>query len=373
MKVLHLVPLHIPAGGIVQQAITEERAARRAGLDWHVRLFTDIDLPSEAEALRIIAVDEIEPSRTVGNWVRHAIAKVQHRRALYKWIRHHHHEYDVILLRYTTSDFARAGTLHAVSTPIVSVHHTLEEPELRTNSGLQRVVRVASEQITARRNLRAAAAIAGVTEEIVAYEKQRAGENLLSLTFPNGLNLPDYAVAEDSRASVPEVLFVASTFASWHGLDLLLADMAGTSDDFVLHLVGDVSERDARVAGRDSRIRLHGRLPQEQIAPLVATAWVGLSSFALERKGMKQACTLKVREYLAYGLSTYSGHSDVFPPDAPYYRQGPARMHEILEYAQEVRHLSREDVRAAAASLIDKASVLRSTNDRLLELRAELT
>lgn len=368
MKVLHLVPLHIPASGIIQQAIAERRAADETSVDWDIRLFTDIDLPAEAESLRIWASPKKKRAQRSSYWLRYVADKIQHRRLLYRWIRNHHHEYDVILLRYTTSDLSRARTLRVISTPVVSMHHTLELPELHLVRGYQRLLQVTMERLLGPKNLRAARAIAGVTDEIVDYEIERAGVSRPTVTFPNGINLGQQPIAVDRRGEVPELLFVASTFVEWHGLDLLLDDLARSEEDFTLHLVGDVEPADLERASRDPRVRIHGRLTKEAIGELIASSWVGLSSFALERKHMSEACTLKVREYLAAGLPTYSGHRDRFPKEAPYYRQGPPRIAQILEYAREMRSTRREDIRQQSAPLLSKANIIEGTHAEFMRI-----
>ncbi|MEJ1921958.1 glycosyltransferase [Microbacterium sp. KHB019] len=370
MKILHLVPLHIPASGIVQQAIAEQRAADETDIDWDVRLFTDIDLPEAAESLRIWAHPHKKSTQRSSFWLRYVADKIEHRRRLYKWIGEHHLEYDVILLRYTTSDLSRARTLSTISTPVVSMHHTLEIPELKLIPGYQRYLQVAMEALVGPRNLRAASAIAGVTEEIVDYELARTGANRPTLTFPNGINLDQQPVAADHRGNVPEILFVASKFVEWHGLDLVLEDMSRSDEEFTLHLVGEVEPADLERASHDPRVKIHGRLTKEEIGDLIARSWVGLSSFALERKSMREACTLKVREYLAAGLPTYSGHRDRFPADAPYYRQGPANIRNILDYARSMRTHTRSDIRQQSAPLLSKANIIVSTHDLLAKMPA---
>lgn len=367
MKVLHLVPLHIPASGIVRQAIVEDRAARSAGVPWDVRVFTDVKLPPEAEALQI-RTPHGKSASLKRTWFSYAADKIRHRRALYAWLRSHHAEYDVVLLRYTTSDFARAHALRSVETPVVSVHHTLELPELQLERGYQGLLRVSSERLAGPSNLRAAAAIAGVTQEIVDYELERSGRAQATLTLPNGIDTAEHKTAGDKRDQTPELLFVASAFPPWHGLDRVLSALSRSEEDCVLHVVGRVSETDLVAARADRRVKLHGHLTHEDMAHLAARAWVGLSSFALDRKGMKEASTLKVREYLAWGLPTYAGHTDRFPTDFPYYRVGAPDITAILAYAREMRSTPRESVSTRAANLISKEAILTTAYSQLQTL-----
>lgn len=368
MRILHLVPLHIPASGIIQQAIAEQRAADTTSADWQVRLFTDIDLPEAAERLRIRAGGDSYPDQGRSSWLHYVADKLSHRRSLYRWIREHQHEYDVIILRYTTSDIARARTLRRLSIPVVSLHHTLEIPEIKLLRGYKRLLQVIAESTAGPRNIRSAAIIAGVTPEIVHHELARVRSAKPSMTFPNGIDLDQQPVAADERGSVPELLFVASTFSAWHGLDLLLDNLSHTDADFKLHLVGDVDSRNHQRAAQDPRVVLHGRLSPDSIRALSARAWIGISSFALDRMGMQEACTLKVREYLASGLPTYAGYRDRFPADAAYYRQGPPVFDRLLEYARETRTLTRDEVRRQSAPLISKARIVMEAHNELRSL-----
>ena len=56
---------------------------------------------------------------------------------------------------------------------------------------------------------------------------------------PNGiLYADDSDMPADRRGDVPELIFVASYFFEWHGLDTLLDSMDESDEDGRLHLVG---------------------------------------------------------------------------------------------------------------------------------------
>ena len=83
---------------------------------------------------------------------------------------------------------------------------------------------------------------------------------------------------------------------------------------------------------------------------------------------MKEACPLKVREYLANGLPVYAGHKDVFPSTFEYFRFGLPRMDHILDYARTVVSFPQHQVREAASDFIDKRILLRQLSDQLAGL-----
>jgi glycosyltransferase involved in cell wall biosynthesis len=69
---------------------------------------------------------------------------------------------------------------------------------------------------------------------------------------------------------------------------------------------------------------LHGELPPEQYRDVLARADVGVGTLALYREGIQEACSLKVREYLAFGLPVVLANTDTdFPSGAEFILQLP--------------------------------------------------
>jgi hypothetical protein len=86
---------------------------------------------------------------------------------------------------------------------------------------------------------------------------------------------------------------------------------------------------------------------------------VGLSSFDLASKGMTEACTLKVRDFLRLGLPVYAGHRDsALPNHFNYFVQGMPNWPDILSFARSMRAARRAEVVAAARPWIDKTILL---------------
>src|SRR5690606_39054416 len=85
---------------------------------------------------------------------------------------------------------------------------------------------------------------------------------------------------------------------------------------------------------------------------------LGLSSFALDRKGMHEACTLKVREYLMMGLPVGAGHKEVFPEGFPYFFDAGVDVNALFSFAGRVGKVSRSLVSEAARPYIDKTVLL---------------
>jgi glycosyltransferase involved in cell wall biosynthesis len=196
-----------------------------------------------------------------------------------------------------------------------------------------------------------------VTQEIIDAALMRAhAQDKPQYLYPNGIVFKESAHIDRRDATVPELLFVAN-FAPWHGLDVLLQAAAKSQANFMLHLVGTIPKGLKNLL-QDPRIRVHGKLNHAQITELSEQCWIGLSSFALARKQMKQACPLKAREYWMLGLPVYGDYEEALPAPTPYYRQGMESMSEILRFAHEMRGASKEEVSSAMKPYIDKSALL---------------
>jgi len=368
MKVLHAAFAYKPSPGVVNQMLWESRAAGSSGLEWSVFLYCS-ELPNVSEHERFI---ELSKAAVAKRGVGRAVSWLIFRMRFYRRLRELSRGKDVLLLRYSSYDPLQLLFILFAKVPVVLVHHTIEYDEVRAKERSGAKLLAEFEALLGWVSLRLASGIVGVTREIAQYENGRVGFSKRSFVYPNGIVLDGKRLA-DERGDTPELLFVASYFADWHGLDLVIDAFSGSAHSFKLHLVGAVPPELEQVVKADPRYVLHGTLSSEDIAKLACRCWVGLSSFALYRKGLQEACTLKVREYLAVGLPVYAGHQDVFPESFEFYRNGRAEAGQILEFAFYCRKVSRESVAGAAREFIDKKDLLLRLYHELRERNFEST
>ncbi|KKW78457.1 MULTISPECIES: glycosyltransferase [Acinetobacter] len=351
MKILHCAIMLSYSSGIYQQMCWEKKAANMLGKDLTVKIFCPQNTYPNHEV-----VFPSRMSKSTG-FIKKAYAWFKIRKEFYNWLLNESLNYDIILLRYSVHDPFLLAFLHKVLIPTYLVHHTLELPELNS-LGVLGKCRGQADSLLGRACISRAAGIIGVTQEIVEFEQTRIiKKKEKTLVYPNGVFL-ESKLFNDNRSDIPEILFVASYFFEWHGLDLLLVNLKNTDEKFILHVVGNVEQADKELAINDNRVIFHGQLTTKEINDLAQKCWVGLSSFALYRKGMHEACTLKVREYLSLGLPVYSGHRDIFPEDFSYYKNGAPDFDSILEFSKDVRVSSREHVFNCSESFINKVNLV---------------
>lgn len=366
MRVLHAALLMSDEPGIRRQMQWEQQAADELELPWTTWAY---ESPRHANIPRLASsTSALDRLNSVAS---RAGSSLPARRAFYEELIERSADYDLVLLRSTRHDPFRKGAIRRLACRVASVHHTLEGPELLSLGPVNGRVRAGLEAIFGPPALRASDAVVGVTGEIVEYEQGRARKTMPGLVYPNGCVIaPDdrQAALTDGRGQVPELLFAASAFTPWQGLDLLLDSFAGNSREFVLHLVGRVAQEDLGRATADPRIRVHGALEADQVRALAHRSWLGLSSFALARKRMSEACPLKVREYLSYGLSVYAGHPDVFPAQVTFFEQGPPDIADILRFADARRRVSPSLTLEEARPFVEKQLILGRFYDDLVRV-----
>lgn len=350
MRVLHAAAMGEISSGIVSQMQWEQDAAIEAGLDWDVKIFTILDRNIENNDLFFCS-----------NLKRNEYSTTTFRKEYYNWLETQKDVVDCYVLRYSNFDFYQYKFIKKIGKPVYLVHHTLELPELKLNKNIKAWLQYIGEWLFGRLSIASAQANVGVTEEIFDYEYARIGKKKKDkIVYPNGIFYhKDIKLLEDTRAkNIPEILFVASYFYPWHGLDLLIQSLNSCDREFRLHIVGHVCASDKTFVGCDHRVIFHGHISQSEIEKLMSYCWVGLSSFALFRKNMKQACTLKVREYLKNGLPVYSDYKEVFPEDFPFYRIGKPNINNILDYAYTVNKESKLNISSEAEQYISKVELL---------------
>ena len=364
LRVLHSAALLRPPSGICTQMDWEQEAAESLGIDWQVKMFCPIHSKGGFKVMHFDpAVDAVKLKTPLGK----LLAWNQLRRNYHDWLLAQQDRVDVFLLRYYVHDLYQLAFVKRCKKPVYFVHHTLEVPELALPGGVSGWVRATLETLIGKPTIAKAAGIIGVTQEIVDYELARAGApDKPQYVYPNGIVFKERELVDRRSVDIPEFLFVAN-FAPWHGLDRLLNAVAQTKEQFVLHLVGKIPEFLLPFTN-DPRIKVHGALNHEQITVLSEQCWVGLASFALDRKKMKQACPLKVREYLMLGLPVYGDYEDVFLNGAVFYKKGTEDIQKICEYSNKLRGCKKEEIRDASRQAIDKMQLTFAIYSSLSEI-----
>jgi len=154
-----------------------------------------------------------------------------------------------------------------------------------------------------KRILKSVKGLVAVSPDILKHYKSYS---LKQVVVSNGINLDNFKPLEGEKSNDiqnVELVFVGSPNMQWHGLDKI-NQLANFFPEWKFHIVG--------YTGEDSNnITFHGWLNKDELVNVYSRCHFGIASFSNFMVGKPIDSTLKVREYLAYGLPVLSGHQDV--------------------------------------------------------------
>ena len=213
---------------------------------------------------------------------------------------------------------------------------------------LQRGARCLHNRLTRSRLFRLAAGIVYTTHEL-AEKPYFARFERPHIVIANGIDLESIPVTPPPKNDRPRLVFMGSGGLPWHGADKIIW-LARQRPTWRFDLIGGHEQDDA-----PPNVTFHGVLGRDAYGVLLAQADVAIGSLAAHRKGMDEACPLKTREYLAFGLPVIIAYRDTdFPSGAPFLLQLPnteanvARALDAIDAfvnAWRGRRVARDDVR----------------------------
>ncbi|WML46679.1 glycosyltransferase [Neobacillus sp. PS3-34] len=143
-----------------------------------------------------------------------------------------------------------------------------------------------------------------VTNEL---KKKLIKYNKPTITIPNGINSHYISRKPEqnwNRNVRYQVIFLGSPNQSWHGLDKIIS-LANQLPEFDFHIVGTDG-----LKNMPNNLKQYGYLKESEYISIINKCDVAIGTLALHRIGMNEACPLKTREYLKYGLPTIIGYQD---------------------------------------------------------------
>ena len=234
-------------------------------------------------------------------------------------------KYDYIVLRYPLVDSFFWTFINKYGYKIISEHHTNEIAELFSSPRIFDKLRAFNEALFSKYYLAKVRAIIGVTDEITYLEvKKSKCIHIPHKTISNGINLDkvEFTKFKKFDGKTLDIIFVASYFYPWHGLNIILDALENYNGSVKinLNLVGEVSKKDkiiiSNLKNNKVKINLLGKKDGKDLDDIfynstIAISTIAISTIAISTKKMKQACPLKTREYIARGIPFIYGYEDV--------------------------------------------------------------
>ena len=248
---------------------------------------------------------------------------------LLKWADEHVGEYDKLYIRNYRPGFYWWLFLLKYGYKSITEHQTMEYLEVKALAkenpfGLKpskflswfehTLLPMFNEKIFGSLALGATAQIVAVTREIGEYEVRRAFPQKPALAvIANGIDVESYPLRTppvfDGKQLKIMMLVGGSTAVDWHGIDLVMQGIEQYQGpiQIQLWLLGDIRVLKPYEA---PYIVKPGFADKKMLNELSDTIHIGLGSFASQRKGLNEACSLKMREYAARGIPAVYGQED---------------------------------------------------------------
>ena len=182
--------------------------------------------------------------------------------------------------------------------------------------------------------LRRVSGLVSVSEEL-AKDPSYAGYRKPMRVISNGIDLSAIQPLEAPNNEMPRLVFIGTPGYSWHGVDKLVV-LAGNFPDLKIDIVGYDKLPEYRPL--PSNLTLHGYLGAEDYRKVMSNCDLAISTLALYRKGMEEACPLKTRECLAYGLPMVLPYvdTDLKDLDADFLLKIPNKEDNIQSHGQAI-------------------------------------
>jgi len=124
--------------------------------------------------------------------------------------------------------------------------------------------------------------------------------------IPNGIKLDEFDPLPPNYNSGVNLVFLGQSDYSWFGVDKILF-LAKNFPEWKFHIIGFSNKSNEKDL---TNVLFYDFLPREKYEELLKSADCAIGTLSLHRNKMNEACSLKVREYLAFGLPIIIGYSD---------------------------------------------------------------
>ncbi len=127
------------------------------------------------------------------------------------------------------------------------------------------------------------------------------------LAVPNSIVLSKFSTLKKrNNLKIPQVYFMGNFNRKWHGVDKIIRLASMCKDQLYFHIVGGACEVD----NIPPNVTMYGYLDKDDYTKIIEKCDVGIGSLSFHTIPLWEACPLKVREYLAYGLPIIIGYTD---------------------------------------------------------------
>lgn len=312
MKLAHVS--YKPSGGVVKKILSQASAARKLGLDLDFVVVTDTEL-LEGQNISFHKI----------NWPRNTLCrKIKFNFQKYKTIGDltDLSSYNRIILRYPGAyDLSFKRFFRENEDKIILEFHSFVIDEIKIlEKGVLNPLRIVLEYLNATKVMSKSIGTIALTNEIRRRLEQKSTSSMPSVVISNGVDVKkmEFTKFRPFDGKTLNLIFISSTFYAYQGLDKLLSGLIRYKGNvrINLYLVGDIylkRELSFLESMKSDRVCIHrlGRVYGDELNTYFREATIAVSTLALHRKNLSEACSLKTREYIARGIPFIYAYDDV--------------------------------------------------------------
>jgi len=155
-----------------------------------------------------------------------------------------------------------------------------------------------------------------------------------SLVVPNSLILNDFTILKKCYNKIPQLVFMGTSDYPWHGIEKIIELAKETENELFFHIIGSNGTNYLTL----KNVQFYGYLLREDYEKIIEKCNIGISTLSLHKKCMNEANSLKLREYLAYGLPSIIGYKDTaFMDNIPeWILELPNEKNNVLDYKDKI-------------------------------------
>ena len=212
---------------------------------------------------------------------------------------------DIVYFRYSAYKpylnkiFKKYKTIIELNTDDIKEISSIKNSSIKNRVSYYNIVK------THRYMLSLSSGFVAVTEEIANSVVEKSKPKAV---IPNSINLSEFTTKKIDKKNrqIPNLLFIGTPNQSWHGIDKIIHLAKVAKNRLNFYIVGESKPKDLNL----KNIKFYGYMDKKEYKNIIINCDIGIGTLALHRKDMQEACPLKVREYLAYGLPTIIAYKD---------------------------------------------------------------
>lgn len=130
--------------------------------------------------------------------------------------------------------------------------------------------------------------------------------NKPTIVIPNTVLVKEFGKRTINHQPLPQLVYISTPDQPWQGIDKIINLAKETKGKLEFHIIGLNENGHNKL----ENVKFYGFLDRKNYEEIICSSDIGICTIALHRKNMTEACPLKTREYIAYGLPIITGYND---------------------------------------------------------------